>query len=186
MASLESLNKSLNKASKALYEVSLEITDIPLAPKDQNIQLIAKILTNIFDIQELIYKQKPELKPEFLKKKTFREGSAAYETMGDAIVQKVSDAKILTKTEERQLFKQITSKKNVKTVKAKIIRANLQMVVIIAKRYIKSGKNITDLIEAGNIALLKAIDSFDYRKGYRFSTYAAKHIRQAIKDNMKK
>ena len=98
----------------------------------------------------------------------------------------MSDAKILTKTEERQLFKQITSKKNVKTVKAKIIRANLQMVVIIAKRYIKSGKNITDLIEAGNIALLKAIDSFDYRKGYRFSTYAAKYIRRAIKDSMKK
>ena len=109
-----------------------------------------------------------------------------YETMGDAIVQKVSDAKILTKTEEQQLFKQIASKKNVKTIKAKIIRANLQMVVIIAKEYIKSGKNITDLIEAGNIALLKAIDSFDYRKGYRFSAYAARHIRQAIKDNMKK
>ena len=58
MAPLESLNKSLNKASKALYEVSLEITDIPLAPKDQNIQLIGKILTNIFEIQELIYQQK--------------------------------------------------------------------------------------------------------------------------------
>jgi len=95
-----------------------------------------------------------------------------------AYLEKIKDIPILTSKQEKELISK--AKKGSRQAIRKIINSNLKLVVNIAKHYTHYGLPLMDLIEEGNLGLIKAIDKFKLSKGYRFSTYAIWWIRQAI------
>jgi len=90
----------------------------------------------------------------------------------------IKNIALLTAEEEVDLAKKI--KRGDKVARAKMIQSNLRLVINIAKRYSGLGVSILDLIEEGNMGLMKAVEKFNHKRGYRFSTYAAWWIRQYI------
>ena len=95
----------------------------------------------------------------------------------DAEAQEETKAVELSPEEEERLNKLVVEGENAKKA---LVEANLRLVVSIAKRHSGKGLSFLDLIQEGNLGLLKAVEKFDYRKGYKFSTYATWWIRQAI------
>ena len=114
-------------------------------------------------IKEFVKSERPQIKEILLEIKTIVE----YCSLG------VSEFKVLVKAIER-------GERESGQAKKEMIEANLRLVISIAKKYTNRGLQFLDLIQEGNIGLMKAVDKFEYRRGYKFSTYATWWIRQAI------
>jgi len=99
-------------------------------------------------------------------------------------LKEVSQRRVLTRDEEIDLFKRLGD--GDENARAEIVEANLRFVIKIALQFSGRGVALPDLIQEGNIGLLEVVDRFDYRKGFRFSTYAAFWIRQAIQMALRK
>lgn len=93
-------------------------------------------------------------------------------------LKEIGNVPLLTSEEEVELAKRVEEGDD--EAKKKLTEANLRLVVSIAKKYVGRGMPFLDLIQEGNMGLMKAVDKFDYTKGYKFSTYATWWIRQAI------
>ncbi|MCI8804571.1 MAG: RNA polymerase sigma factor RpoD [Clostridiales bacterium] len=93
-------------------------------------------------------------------------------------LKEIGKVSLLSADEETELAKRM--EEGDEYAKKRLAEANLRLVVSIAKRYVGRGMLFLDLIQEGNLGLIKAVEKFDYRKGYKFSTYATWWIRQAI------
>src|SRR5512142_1319747 len=129
------------------------------------------------------YNEEPEEKGEPEKPSVASEGSEDVSSQRglDAIkyyLKEIRKTPLLTFEQEQELAKRIA--KGDQESRAKMIEANLRLVVAIGKKYINRGLQFSDIIEEGNLGLIRAVEKFQYQKGFKFSTYASWWIRQAI------
>lgn len=123
-----------------------------------------------------------EIEPEELitsKKYVYKSGDSSYDSI-QMYLKEIGQYPLLSAADERELAQRI--QQGDKEGKNLLARANLRLVVSIAKKYVGRSANLTllDLIQEGNLGLFKAVEKFDWEKGYKFSTYATWWIRQAV------
>ena len=180
----QKLDNLIKKGYEKKYVTDLEIlyffphieNNIPLLEKIYDI--LGKNKIGVIETEQLI--EAPE---ESVEKKPKKASSTLQEALPDAVqmyLKEIGKTPLLTQQEEVSLAK----RKERKDEKARqqLMKANLRLVVSIAKRYVNRSPNLSilDLIQEGNIGLSRAVDKFDYRRGFKFSTYATWWIRQAI------
>ncbi len=157
-------------------------------PFDLDKKQMEKVLEQVEDDGISIVDEHGEPDPRALKaakKVTQKELKNAASSKGVKIndpvrmyLKEIGRVPLLTADQEVQLALRI--EEGDETAKQELAEANLRLVVSIAKRYVGRGMQFLDLIQEGNMGLMKAVEKFDYRKGFKFSTYATWWIRQAI------
>ncbi len=134
----------------------------------------------VSEMKELLELPAEEITEEELKKATEIDLTQPPSDTVQMYLREIGRASLLTAAEEKELARRI--EKGDEAARHKLIQANLRLVVSIAKKYVGRSPNLSllDLIQEGNIGLSRAVEKFDFRKGFKFSTYATWWIRQAI------
>jgi RNA polymerase primary sigma factor len=182
--SQEALQDLLNRGRPRGFVTDTEI--LYHFPKiEDNIPLLDEIYNKLEDAGIKIIETSAlvSFSKEELEQKELEDALALEGDVPDAVqsyLKEIGRTPLLTKDEERDLAKR--SEKGDEDARQKLIKANLRLVVSIAKRYVNRTPHLSilDLIQEGNIGLSRAVEKFDYRKGFKFSTYATWWIRQAI------
>lgn len=119
-------------------------------------------------------------KPEVNNLSAGREAAIAFDITIKEYLKEIDESPLLSAEQERSLAK-LVMEKNDPRARDRLVRSNLRLVVNIAKKYVGRGLSLSDLVEEGNLGLIKAVDYFDPDRGIRFSTYSAWWIKQSIK-----
>ena len=161
---MEEMDFDMDSLDK-LYE-SLEENEIPL-PGDISSAELSEIES---EVEKLSTSDSME--------KLLEQGGVQIDDPVRMYLKEIGRVPLLSAEEEKELAEKMAA--GDEDAKNKLVEANLRLVVSIAKRYVGKGMFFLDLIQEGNIGLMKAVDKFDYEKGFKFSTYATWWIRQAI------
>lgn len=174
---IESLSSNLRQRVDSIRKLEREIRDICIdrvqMDRDYFISNFLPHITNLNWISEEIAKGRvwsnalERFQHAILEKQT-------------AVAQMEQEAQISIEELKEINKNMVVSEKETAAAKQEMIQANLRLVISIAKKYTNRGLQFLDLIQEGNIGLMKAVDKFEYRRGYKFSTYATWWIRQAI------
>ena len=177
----ELVESGKNKGTLTLKEVADQLEGVELEP-DQLDKILDMLDTLGVDVVSEIELPEPEALPEETGNIDDLDLSVPEGISTDDPVRmylkEIGKVPLLTADEEIELAKRM--EEGDEEAKRKLAEANLRLVVSIAKRYVGRGMLFLDLIQEGNLGLIKAVEKFDYRKGYKFSTYATWWIRQAI------
>ena len=168
------IEKGKKKCSITYKEILDEIENVELSP--EQIEKIYEVMESMG--VEIIGAGRHETKEEEEEIDLSVPEGIAIDDPVRMYLKEIGKVPLLSSQEEIELAQKI--EEGSQYAKKKLAEANLRLVVSIAKRYVGRGMLFLDLIQEGNLGLIKAVEKFDYRKGYKFSTYATWWIRQAI------
>ncbi|MDZ4217363.1 MAG: RNA polymerase sigma factor RpoD [Candidatus Gracilibacteria bacterium] len=184
----KSIKEMLKKGRAQGFITNQELMNV-FPNAEEQIEMIDEAFSLFFDLgievvdvkDQLIWARKEDDEVEEGGTKKLHKGNNLKEISNDSVrmyLSEIGKVPLLTAAEEVKLSKAIRAGDSIS--KQKLAEANLRLVVSIAKKYIGRGLSFLDLIQEGNIGLFRAVEKFDYRRGFKFSTYATWWIRQAI------